>query len=458
MTHLIADALLNDPTFQKAKKEILSTLEKYRHMITEVRPPQTDLKIGYEEAIEQLGLWRGQDLFYPYIGSGMGNGALVELADGSVKYDFINGIGTHWGHCHPGLAASGIDAGIQDICMQGNLQQNRDSYALVELLIKHSGMDHCILSTSGAMANENALKLIFQKKSPAYRVLAFEKCFMGRTLALSQLTDKADFRQGLPHTLNVDYIPYYDWRYPKESTERAVAALHGYLKRYPGNYACMCFELILGEAGAYPGKQEFFVALLKILKEQGIAVFVDEVQTFGRTDHLFAFQHFGIEEYVDVVSCGKLLHACATLFLDTFKPKPGLISQTFTASTSALRAGHVILTSLLEEGYFGINGKNMTVRKQFVDHLQRLANTFPNHFEGPFGHGLMIACTPFNGERSKVVHFAHALFDAGLISFMAGSNPTRLRFLLPAGSVTPTDIDRAALIMEETLKNCISMS
>ena len=121
----------------------------------------------------------------------------------------------------------------------------------------------------------------------------------------------------------------------------------------------MCFELIQGEAGSYPGTEEFFVALLKVLKEHGILVFVDEVQTFGRTDHLFAFQHFGLDEYIDVVTCGKLLHTCATLFNENLRPKPGLISQTFTSATTSIRVATTILKSLLEEGYLGRQGKNM---------------------------------------------------------------------------------------------------
>jgi acetylornithine/N-succinyldiaminopimelate aminotransferase len=452
MTQLIADALLSDPTFQNGKKDILAALEKYRQKITRVSPPQADLIVSYEEAVKALEAWRGLPLFYPYLGSGIGNGALVELADGSVKYDFISGIGTHWGHCHPQLVEACIDGAVQDICMEGNLQQNRDVLTLMELLTHHSGMDHCILTSSGAMANENALKIIFQKNAPAYRLLAFEKCFTGRTLALSQITDKPQYRIGLPHTLSVDYIPFYDWMDPKGSTERSVKVLQTYLKRYPGAYACMCFELVLGEAGAFPGKQEFFVALLKILKEHQITVFVDEVQTFGRTDHLFAFQHFGIEEYVDVVSCGKLLHTCATLFHHSMQPKPGLISQTFTTATSIIRASTVILKSLVEEGYLGLKGKNMSLRKHFVDHLQRLANTFPQKLEGPFGHGLMIACTPFKGDYAKVYALARSLYEAGLICFVAGTNPTRIRFLMPAGSVSLDDIDQAALIFETTLR------
>ncbi len=452
MTELIADAVLKDPIFQQAKSEMLNVIEKYRSAITEIRPPQTTLRITYEESLQRLNDFRGQDLFYPYLGSGFGNGALVELADGSVKYDFISGIGTHWGHCHPQLIEASIDGSVQDLSMQGNLQQNRDSYELMDLLVKHSGFEHCILTTSGAMANENALKMIFQKRAPASRILAFERCFMGRTLSLSQITDKPQFREGLPMQLHVDYIPFYDWRDPKGSMERAVSVLKSTLARYPKSHACMCFELILGEAGSYPGKRDFFLPLLKILKEHDIVVFIDEVQTFGRTDHLFAFQHFDLAEYIDVITCGKLLHTCATLFRDRLRPKPGLISQTFTAATSSIRVAKTILKSLLQDDYLGPHGKNMQIRKQFVEHLYTLNNKYPDQIEGPFGHGLMIACTPFKGKSHRVIQFAKALFEAGVIAFTAGSNPTRLRFLLPAGGVTKTDINIAATIIEKTLR------
>lgn len=452
MTPLIADALLHDPSFQNAKKEILTTIDKYRREITSPRPPQADLKVSYEETIKRFGHLRGQELFYPYLGSGFGNGALVELADGSVKYDLISGIGTHWGHCHPDLIAASLDAAIQDLCMQGNLQQNCDSYELTQLLIHLSGLDHCILSTSGAMANENALKIIFQKKAPATRILAFERCFMGRTLALSQITDKPAYREGLPHTLDVDYIPFYDQQDPHGSTQRSLTSLRNCLKRYPGAYACMCFELIQGEAGNYPGSHAFFVALFKLLKEEGIAIFIDEVQTFGRTDSLFAFQHFEIAESVDVITCGKQLHACATLFRNDFCPRPGLISQTFISATASIRAAIAITKSLVEEGFLGAQGKNMQIRKLFVDHLQRVADKYPDKLEGPFGYGLMIACTPLKGEQKKVTAFAKALFEAGLITFVAGSQPTRLRFLIPAGGITQEDLEQAALIFEETLR------
>ena len=65
---------------------------------------------------------------------------------------------------------------------------------------KHGAkLAHGFLTSSGAMANENALKAIFQKQHPAHRLLAFEHCFAGRTLALSQVTDKAAFTRPATH-------------------------------------------------------------------------------------------------------------------------------------------------------------------------------------------------------------------------------------------------------------------
>jgi len=451
MNELAADAFFQDSSVKKAKEEILAAIEKHKQKITQIRPPFPGLKISYQESVQLLESLRGQDLFYHYIGSGFGHGALVELADGSVKLDFISGIGTFWGHGHPKMVEAALEGSLEDICMQTNLQQNRDIVNLCALLTKHAELDHCFLTTSGAMANENALKILFQKKAPAYRVLAFERCFMGRSLALAQITDRPRFREGLPSNFHVDYVPFYDWRDPKGSTERALFVLEKHLNRYPGQHACMSFELIQGEAGNYPGTQEFFTALMKQLKVRNIAILVDEVQTFGRTDHLFAFQHFRLQPYVDVVTCGKLCQVCATLFKDAFKPKPGLIAQTFVSTSAAIKVSLALIKALTEDGYLGSEGKNMQIRKHFVEHLTRLADKYPKKIEGPFGHGLMIACTPFKGDKEKVTEFAKTLFESGLITYTAGSDPTRLRFLVPQGSVTFEDIDQAAMILENLL-------
>lgn len=448
----VGEALYEDPKVAEAKKLLIEAVTSHQKKLTAVKPADPSLKQSYENLLEKFAEYRGGKLWFPYLGSGIGNGALVELLDGSVKYDFICGIGPHFfGHSHPDIISSGIDAAISNTVMQGHLQQNRDSVELSELLIQQSKLSHCFLSSSGAMANENALKLAFQKKYPAYRVLAFERCFMGRTLAMTQVTDKPSFRDGLPLTLHVDYVPFFDHDHPKESTDRALLTLKKYLHRFPKQHALMCFELVQGEGGFYSATKEFYEAIMSLLKENQIPIFVDEIQSFGRSEQLFAFQYYGLENYVDLVSIGKLSQVCATLFTDAFKPKPGLLSQTFTGSTSAIRASLMTLKKLISEGFYGPEGKIAQIHRYFVEKLQKIAERHPQLIRGPYGLGCMIAFTPLDGETQRVTKFVHTLFDNGVISFTAGTNPTRVRFLLPVGAVTHEDIDQAAKIIEDTL-------
>ncbi len=449
---LIAARLKQDPRIAEGKKLLIEAIRDYQKSLTHISPPQSELTQSYESTLETFHQVRGGRLYFPYLGSGWGHGPLVELLDGSVKYDMISGIGPHfWGHSYPPLIEVAIDAALSDTIMQGHLQQNQDAFLLSQLLVKASGLDHCFLSSSGAMANENALKLAFQKKSPAYRILAFDRCFMGRTLSLSQITDKPIFREGLPIQLHVDYIPFYKAEDPEGSTKHALKMLQHHLSRYPHQHAVMCFELIQGEAGFNMGTKEFFISLMRVLKEHDICIFVDEIQTFGRTPRLFAYQYFELEEYIDLVSIGKLSQVCATLFKSTLKPKQGLLSQTFTSSTSALQTSYWIVQHLLSSDFYGPNGKLVQLHHRFEEHFKRLEAKWPNRIQGPYGIGAMVIFTPFEGEAQRVARFVQDLFQAGVISFVAGSHPTRVRFLIPAGVMTLEDVDAVMQIVENVL-------
>lgn len=444
----------SDPRLAKAKQLIIETLTDHQSRLKDVRPPIKELEHSYEEILEAFNTIRGGKLYFPYLGSGFGNGALVELLDGSVKFDLISGIGPHyWGHSHAGLAEVLVDAILNDTVMQGHLQQNIETFEYAELLTKASGMDHCFFSSSGAMANENALKILFQKKFPAHRLLAFDNCFIGRTLSLSQITDKPGFRENLPTTLIVDHVPFYDSRRPKESIQETLRTLKMHLKRHPKQYAAMVFELVQGEGGFNLGTTEFFRSIMDILKSEEIAIFIDEVQTFGRTPELFAFQYFGLEKYVDAVTTGKLSQVCSTLFRSEYKPKPGLLSQTFTSSTTAIYAGYYIVNELIHGGYFGPEGKINRMHQEFVCQFKRLEQLYPGMINGPYGIGSMIAFTPFNGEAAQVTRFVQELFKEGIISFVAGSEPTRVRFLPPIGALSIDNIRSVIAIIERVIKD-----
>ena len=179
----------------------------------------------------------------------------------------------------------------------------RSTDAISRALLRHAGkrLRHVWLSISGAIANENALKMLLQKQHPADRILAFEGNFAGRTTTLAEQTDKAAYREGLPLRGNVLLVPFFDAAHP-DPIGRSLAALDAHLRRHPAQIAAMCFELVQGEGGIRTAPREFFAALMQRCRAAGIAVWVDEVQTFARTGELFAFRTLGLEEWVDVVT------------------------------------------------------------------------------------------------------------------------------------------------------------
>jgi acetylornithine/N-succinyldiaminopimelate aminotransferase len=453
LSHLLeASALLSDPRVTQGKSLIMSALKNTCAKLTAIAPPRAELRVGYKEAIERLSKMRSANLWYNYLGSGIGNGALVELCDGSVKYDFITGIGVHFfGHSHPKLVESCVDASLCDIIVQGHLQQNCESLELISKLTSLSHLPHCFLTTSGSMAVENSIKIALQKQFPAQRLLAFERCFSGRTLMLAQTSDKPHLRDMLPSSYPVDYIPFFDAHDPEGSTKAAVAALRKIIQRYPKQHALMLFELIQGEGGCYTGSKGFFLALMNILQEHNIAIVIDEVQTFGRTPEMFAFQYYELDKYVDICAIGKLSLVCATLFSERFAPRPGLLGQTFTSTSASIRCSIDILEMLLEGGFYGNQGKIARMGAYFTKKLTEISTRHPGLISGPFGVGGMVAFTPYGGNKEAVISFLHRLFDAGVMAFSAGQNPMRVRFLPPMAVITENDIDQVMEIVERTL-------
>jgi 4-aminobutyrate aminotransferase-like enzyme len=93
----------------------------------------------------------------------------------------------------------------------------------------------------------------------------------------------------------------------------------------------------------------------------------------------------------------------------------------------------------------------MRVRRRFMSHLERIAAAPPDWLKGPYGEGAMIAFTPFDGSDTTAKKLLTDLFDAGVISFVCGGAPARLRFLPPVAVVTDEHIDTCCRILEEVL-------
>ena len=60
----------------------------------------------------------------------------------------------------------------------------------------------------------------------------------------------------------------------------------------------------------------------------------------------------------------------------------------------------------------------------------------------------MVAFTPFDGSADVARDLVKRLYDAGLMCFMAGGDPSRVRFLMPLGCVEESHIELACQIIE----------
>jgi 4-aminobutyrate aminotransferase-like enzyme len=445
----VGQQMRSSPAIKNAIDTIVSDVRDKSALITGIRPANPALKSSYDDMMQRAADVRGRGLLYPYIGSGIGNGALVELADGSVKWDMICGIGVHFfGHSDPDLMAAGIRGALDDTLKAGNLQSNFEAYSFCETLLaeakKASTLKHCYVATSGAMANENALKVCFQKHAPASRVIAFKDCFMGRSTTMSQIGDTAAYRVGLPIWVQVDYMPFWDPVAAEKMggkqayIDMAVKQLRSTIERYPKQHACFIFEFVQGEGGFNPGDRAYFKALMEVCKENSIAVWDDEIQTFGRLPRMFAYEYFDLGEFVDVVTIGKMTQACVTLFTEGYNPGPGLLSGTFLGEGVSFRIGQRVIERLRDGDMYGPKGVAARHQAAFAKHVEALAAKHPAWFpKVPAipgihgGLGGMMRFTPFGGNKDKIIKACRMIFDEGAIVFYCGHGPYHLRMLPP---------------------------
>ncbi|MEO0325707.1 MAG: aminotransferase class III-fold pyridoxal phosphate-dependent enzyme [Myxococcota bacterium] len=469
MTSTIGDAIRESPVVRQAIDALVSEVQAKTAGITAVRPANPELASSYEALCEDAAGSRGRPLLYPFLGSGAGRGPYVELADGSVKLDLVTGIGVHFfGHSHPEIIRAQAEAALEDTTKHGNLQSGTAPYAfarkLCDLAGRKSGLSHAFLTTSGAMANEMALKVCLQKHSPADRVIAFKHCFMGRSLTMTSIGDSAGARDGIPITLPVDYMPFWNERGAEKLGGKtkfidwSLWQLQQLLSRYPKRHACFIFELVQGEGGFNVAPREYLEELMKLCKANGVAVWDDEIQTFGRTTEMFAFETFDLGEYVDVFCVGKMTQTCAAMFTADYNPRPGLLSGTFTGGTADFRTGRRILEMLEGGGYYGEDGKFAAHHRRFREHAEGLRSRHPEWFpeteyapELIGGVGGMMRLTPFGGKKEPIVAAAKAIYDEGAVTFWCGHGPFHLRMLPPLPAMELEDWGPAFEVLERGL-------
>ena len=157
-------------------------------------------------------------------------------------------------------------------------------------------------STSGAEANEAAMKISRMVKRSSYKILARYRSYHGSTYGAISAT--GDYRRwsAEPNVAQgiVRYPEPYCFRCPLKLKypQCGLACVNyvDYIVKQESNVAAIMVEPITGTNGVVVPPEEYLPELRKIALENDLLFIADEVMTgWGRTGHWFAVSKWGVE-------------------------------------------------------------------------------------------------------------------------------------------------------------------
>ena len=224
-----------------------------------------------------------------------GRGSYLWDESGKRYLDFVQGWAVNaLGHAAPEMIAA-ITRQAAELVTPSPAYYNAPCLQLVERLVALSGLCHAYLCTSGAEANEAALKLARKwgrlHKGGAYEIVTTFDSFHGRTLALMAASGKPGWDDLFPPNLpGFRKVPFGD----AGAARDAIG---------PNTVAVMV-EPIQGEAGAVVPPAGYLQELRSITDRHDLLLICDEIQTgLGRTGTVFACQREQIRP--DILTLGK---------------------------------------------------------------------------------------------------------------------------------------------------------
>lgn len=182
---------------------------------------------------------------------------------------------------------------------------NESSMAAIEALntVLPKGLHKSFFCTSGTEANEAALKMVRQFKTPAYKVISRYHSFHGATPSSAAFTGdpRRWFSEQARCTIEgVLFAPdHYCYRCPFALTypdcNVQCARYLDYMIKEEGNVAAVIVEPVVGTNGRIVPPPEYFPLLRKICDENRVLLIADEVMSgWFRTGKPFAIQHWGV--------------------------------------------------------------------------------------------------------------------------------------------------------------------
>lgn len=368
-----------------------------------------------------------------------GEGVYLYTHNGRRYLDFAAGIAVNiFGHSHPHLVTA-LQEQAGKLWHVSNMYQIDGLERLARRLCDASFADQVFFCNSGAEAVECGIKMVrkFHDETgnpDKYRIITFEGCFHGRTMATISASKKSKVMDGFgPEMDGFDQVPFGD-----------INAVRDAITPQTGG---ILIEPILGEGGVRPASAEFLRGLRKLADEHGLLLFFDEIQCgMGRTGKLFAHEWSGVEP--DIVSSAKgigggfPLGACLATEHAACGMKPGTHGSTYAGNPLSVAVGNAVMDLLLDDDMF------RHVR-DIADVLhEKLANVVASSggkVAQVRGSGLMLGLR-IDGDARE---FVALLREHGLLTVAAGADIVRI---LPPLTITRDHVEEACEVIEKALQ------
>lgn len=334
------------------------------------------------------------------------------------------------GHTHPHWVRR-IEAQLNKIAFYSNSVHIPIQKELADKLGKLSGKEEyqLFLLSSGAEANENALKLA-SFHNGRKKIVAFSRSFHGRTSLAVAATDNPAIVAPVNQTDNVIFSPFND-----EDALEALFAEHG------KEISSVIVEGIQGVGGIIVAEESFLRKIRSLCDQYGAVYIADSVQCgYGRTGQFFSHDVAGVNAdiYTMAKGMGNGFPVAGILIAPHIKPKHGMLGTTFGGNQLACAAALAVLEVMEKENL-------MEMAKQRGMYIRNRLKTIDG-IENIRGRGLMIG---FDVPADLKELRKKLLYDFNVFTGEAKPNVIRL---LPSLAINKKQTDEFLDALKEAIE------
>ena len=364
-----------------------------------------------------------------------GRGSYLWDEQGRSYLDFVQGWAVNsLGHC-PAVVQRALEEQAAVLINASPGYHNMPSHRFARELTEASGMDRAFFCSTGAEANEGAIKLARKwgglHRNGAFEIITLQGSFHGRTLATMAASAKPGFAERFPPiTPGFVHVPHGDLTaIEKAITPRTVAVM---------------LEPIQGEAGVVTLPEGFLRALHELTRSHNMLLIADEIQTgMGRTGRLFACEHESVTP--DIMTVAKGIGAGVPLAALLAREAVSCFASgdqggTYTAHPLMCAVGSAVLHAINQPAFLQhVTSMGAHMRKGLSELSQR------HNLGQVYGAGLLLALSLPQPIAAEVTD---AAMERGLL--INAARPDRLRFM-PALNITLDEIERMLTVLDSAL-------